>query len=167
MSISDYLKILNEHNLHIHSDGIIYKHGTGNQNRPICNNDVLQDLATKKQSKTISEEENELLGNCILTLIKIVLNNKTFRFQTEDIKEDIISESTFDVLSALDRGLYDPTKGKAYSYIFRLCYVAGIHVLRDRNIAKEITDKLILSFNELYPEDLILETESTTYPVYG
>lgn len=167
MSISDYLKILNEHNLHIHSDGIIYKHGSGNQNRPICNNDILQDLAIKRQNKSITEEENELLGNCILTLIKIVLNNKTFRYQSEDIKEEIISESTLDTLTALERGLFDSSKGKAYSYIFRLCYVAGIHVLRDKNMIKDMTEKLIFSFNELYPEDLILETENHTDPVYG
>ena len=134
MKLSDYFKILEEHNLHIHSDGIIYKHGSGNQNRPICNNDILQDLAIKRQNKSITEEENELLGNCILTLIKIVLNNKTFRYQSEDIKEEIISESTLDTLTALERGLFDSSKGKAYSYIFRLCYVAGIHVLRDKNM---------------------------------
>ena len=78
MTHDDYMKILEKNNLHIHSDNIIYKHGKGNSNRPICNNEIFQDLVLKKMNNNITDKEYELLGIFIHTLVRIVLNNKKY-----------------------------------------------------------------------------------------
>ncbi len=155
MTYEEYMNIMKEHDLHIHSDGIIYKHGKGNRNRPICRNEILEDLVIKRQSGTITTKENDLLGICLLTLTRIVLNNRRFRFQSDDIRADIRSAAYLDTLTAMKHGLYDPSKGRAYSYMFRLCYVAGIHVLQEENKAKDIENSLLDTFNDLYPDDAL------------
>ena len=153
MTYDDYMKILEKNNLHIHSDNIIYKHGKGNSNRPICNNEIFQDLVIKKMNDNITYKEYELLGIFIQTLVRIVLNNKKFRFQTDTIRDDIVGNAYVDILSAIDKRLFNPEKGNAYSYFFRLAYVAGIHVLVAENIQKDITSKLVEAAKETYNID--------------
>jgi hypothetical protein len=153
MTYDEYTQILNDNNLHIHEDNIIYKHGKGNHNRPICRNEILEDLVIKRQNGTITPKEENLLGICLLTLTKIVLNNQKFRYQSEEIRNDIRSEAYLDTLSAMENKLYDPTKGRAYSYMFRLCYVSGIHILQRENLEKDTKARLIETFQELYPEE--------------
>lgn len=154
MKYSDYMKILEDNDLHIHADNIVYKHGQKNHNRPICNNDILQDLVIKYQAGDITDKENELLGIIINTMTRIVLNNKKFRFQKDDIRNDVIGEAYLTVLTALSRKLFDKDKGNAYSYIFRLCYTAGIHVLEAENRQKEIVSSLVDTFNDMYGTDI-------------
>ena len=153
MTYEEYMNIMKENDLHIHDDGIIYKHGKGNRNRPICRNEILEDLVIKRQSGTITTKENDLLGICLLTLTRIVLNNRRFRFQSDDIRADIRSAAYLDTLTAMNHGLYDPSKGRAYSYMFRLCYVAGIHVLQEENKANDITSRLVEVAKETYNFD--------------
>lgn len=153
MTYDDYMIILEKNNLHIHSDNIIYKHGKGNRNRPICNNEIFQDLVVKKMNNVITEKEYDLLGIFIHTLVRIVLNNKKFRFQTDTIRDDIVGSAYLDILSAIDKHLFDPEKGNAYSYFFRLAYVAGIHVLVAENIQKDITSRLMDAAKETYNFD--------------
>ena len=153
MTYADYMKILEKNNLHIHSDNIIYKHGKGNSNRPICNNEIFQDLVLKKMNNNIADKEYELLGIFIHTLVRIVLNNKKFRFQTDTIRDDIVGNAYVDILSAIDKRLFNPEKGNAYSYFFRLAYVAGIHVLVAENIQKDITSKLVEAAKYTYNID--------------
>lgn len=150
MTYNDYMSILEKNNLHIHSDNIIYKHGKGNRNRPICNNEIFQDLVIKTMNNAITNEEYELLGVFIHTLVRIVLNNKRFRFQSDTIRDDIVGSAYVDILSAIDKHLYNPEKGNAYSYFFRLAYVAGIHVLVAENIQKDITSRLMDVAKEEY-----------------
>lgn len=153
MTYNDYMSILEKNNLHIHSDNIIYKHGKGNRNRPICNNEIFQDLVIKTMNNAITDKEYELLGVFIHTLVRIVLNNKRFRFQSDTIRDDIVGSAYVDILSAIDKHLYNPEKGNAYSYFFRLAYVAGIHVLVAENIQKDITSRLMDVAKEEYNYD--------------
>jgi len=154
MKYSDYIKILEENELHIHSDNIVYKHGQKNHNRPICNNDILQDLVIKYQAGDITDKEYELLGIMINTMTRIVLNNKKFRFQKDDTRNDVTGEAYLTVLTALNKKLYDKDKGNAYSYIFRLCYTAGIHILEAENRQKEIVSSLVDTFNDMYDANI-------------
>lgn len=151
MEYKDYIEILDKNDLVISSsDGIIYKTGEKNKNRPICNNTVFQDLVIKKQEENIIGKEYELLGNCIMTLIRIVLNNVKFRYQPDNIREDIVTEAYVDIFTALQKKCFDPTKGNAYSYFFRLAYVSGIHVLEKYNKIRETEEKLVETFMEMY-----------------
>lgn len=156
----DYMSILEKNNLHIHSDNIIYKHGKGNKNRPICNNEIFQDLVIKTMNNVITSKEYELLGVFIQTLVRIVLNNKKFRFQSDTLRDDIVGSAYLDILSAINKHLYNPKKGNAYSYFFRLAYVAGIHVLLDENVQNSIKNTLSETFNELYLDDALPKTSN-------
>jgi len=153
MQYNEYLEILSKNNLHIHKDGVIYKHGKNNKNRPIANNEVFQDLSIKRQQGNITYRENELLGNCVMTIVRICLNNGKFRYQDENIKNEIKTEAYMDIFNAIDSNLYNPSKGKAYSYFFRLAYVAGIHVLERYNKKAEFDLKLIEIYEKYMNSD--------------
>lgn len=159
MDYKDYMKILEDNNLHVHKDNIIYRHGKGNKNRPICNNDIFQDLVVKKMNGDITDAEYELLGIFIHTLIRIVLNNEKFRFQTDTVRDDVTGEAYLDILTAMEKKWYKPAKGTAYAYFFRLAYVAGIHVLEAENRQKKIVSDLMESFKDYYGVDFKENTD--------
>lgn len=151
----NYNEILSNNNLKI-TNNIIYKTGKNNKNRPICNNDILQHLVLKYQDNDgiLSTEDDYMFGCCLQTLIKIVLNNAKFRYQDEIIRSDIRTEAYCDILTALKNKLFDQNKGKAYSYCFRLAYVAGIHILQQYNIIREHETELDDNMANEIDEDL-------------
>lgn len=123
-------------------DNIIRKK-VGKKWNPSCPNELFQPLVVKKtKNVTLNEKEDTLYGQCILSLIEIVLNNCKFRYQKEEIKDECRGEMLHDVLVAVPK-YFDETKGStAYSYAFRVCYVAGIHVLEKMNKMNELFEKL-------------------------
>lgn len=150
MTYEEYLEIMKKNNLEIGKDGIIYKVGKGNKNRPICNNLIFQDLVVKKQeTNNLSGKEDNLLGSCVMTLVKIVLNNVKFRFQKEELREEVVTEAYCDIFSAINKGNFNPAKGNAYSFFFRIAYTAGIHVLEKWNGIKKLEE----TFEEMYLMD--------------
>lgn len=126
----------------IGADNII-RRKVGCKWNPACPNDWFQPLVEKLQDNgSLSPKEDLLYGQCILSLIEIVLNNVKFRFQTDEIKEDCKGEMLKDVLFGLPKS-FDRTKGStSYSYAFRICYTSGIHILEKWNKYNELFESL-------------------------
>jgi hypothetical protein len=97
-----------------------------------CCNEVLEDLLIRQQSGPISYREQELYGALLMTLVKIILKNHVFRNQKPDVKAECYTDGLTNIIEKAKRG-YDPNKGRAYSYCYRLAYTAMIHVLEAKN----------------------------------
>ena len=119
----------------------IIRRRVGSKWNPACPNHLLQPLLEKLQDNgSLSYADDLLYGQCILSLIEIVLNNKHFKLQTDEIKDECRGEMLKDVLVNCPK-TFDRTKGStAYSYCFRTCYTAGIHVLERFNIMRELLE---------------------------
>ena len=124
-------------------DGSVFRDAKG---RPKCYNPVFQDIVCriKRQGMIgISPQEYDLYGKLVFTLTQIVLNNQKFKYQDPDIREECRTEALCDLLPALPVN-FDPSRGStAYSYAFRICYTAGIHVLERKNRRNELVSNLI------------------------
>lgn len=119
---------------------------------PKCCNEVFQDLVVRQQRGVIMPREYELYGRLVMTLVNIVLNNRKFKFQDPDIREECRTEAYCDILSGLPR-YFDATKGStAYAYAFRIAYTAGIHVLERLNMRRELNSNLIENAEDLIPD---------------
>ena len=121
----------------------IIRRKVGKKWNPSCPNEWFQPLVIKKvNNENLTPKEDTLYGQCILSLIEIVLNNCKFRYQKEEVRDECRGEMLHDVLTALPKN-FDATKGStAYSYAFRVCYVAGIHILEKMNKMNELFEKL-------------------------
>lgn len=120
------------------------------KHKPKCFNPVFQDLVERQQDgDKLSYREEQLYGQMILTLVQIVSNNHHFIAQDPDIKDECRTEAYCDILSWLVK-YFDRKRGStAYSYAFRLAYVAGIHVLERMNKRNETIEKLHEEYNKL------------------
>ena len=115
----------------------IIRRRVGTKWNPACPNDWFQPLVEKIQNNNkLTPKEDQLYGQCILSLVEIILNNKKFKYQDWDIKSECQSEMLHDILVNMPTN-FDKTKGKAYSYAFRIGYVAGIHILEKYNDIRE------------------------------
>ena len=121
----------------IGSDNIISKH-VGKKWNPSAPNFILQPLVEKLQDEgKLDPKEEKLYGQCIMSLIEIVINNQHFKYQDEDIKDECRGDGLECVLLALPKN-FDRNRGStAYSYAFRCIYTAMIHVLERWNDKKE------------------------------
>ena len=125
------------------------------KNMPKCYNNVLQKLLERQQDNDpLTEREYNLYGYLIMTLVQIVLNNRKFKFQEPDIREECRTEMYCGLIEAGPK-YFDRTKGStAYSYLFRIAYTQGIHVLEAKNKRKELDDILIETYNDYLNTEL-------------
>lgn len=143
-------------NTYIISEDNIIRRKVGNKWNPACPNNWFQSLVEKLQdNKKLDYKDDLLYGQCIMSLIEIVLNNVKFRFQKEEVKDEMRGEMLEDMLTGVPK-LFDRTRGStAYSYAFRIAYVAGIHVLERKNIENDLFESL----EESYLSNLVIEEE--------
>jgi hypothetical protein len=80
----------------------------------------------------LSYQDEQLYGQLLMTLCKIVMKHHVFRNQRPEVKEECLMEGLANILEKGVRG-FNPEKGRAYSYLYRLCYTAGIHTLEAKN----------------------------------
>lgn len=90
-------------------DDNIIRRKVGSKWNPACPNIWLQPLLEKLQDKGVLDYKDDLLyGQCILSLVEIVINNKKFKHQDEIIKEECRGEMLQDILcnapKTFDRG---------------------------------------------------------------
>ena len=122
--------------------------------RPWCPNELFQPLFQKYQeNEPMTCKEQYLFGLLINALANIVLNNKHFRYQEQHIKDECLSEFSLAILEGKKH--FNPTKGSAYAYCFRLAYVAGIHVLEKYN---EMREKMVLE-SQLEDTNFVIDKE--------
>lgn len=137
-------------------DNIIRKR-VGKKWNPAAPNSVLQPLVEKLQDEgKLTPQEETLYGQCILSLVEIVTNNRHIKYQTDIIKDECRGEALECVLTALPKN-FDRNRGStAYSYAFRCIYTAMIHVLdrwNEKNEHEIRLDESILS-------NLVIEDEN-------
>lgn len=147
MKYETYMDILDKVGYRLVGD--IYRDKKG---FPKCCNEVFQDLVVRQKNGVLSKREYELYGRLICTLVQIVLNNRKFKFQDPDIREECRTEAYCDILSGLVDH-FDALRGStAYAYAFRIAYTAGIHVLERLNMRRELDSNLIENAEDLIPD---------------
>lgn len=83
-------------------------------------------LVTKIQSGIhLNEVENNRYGDYILTMCNIVQEGPKFKNKPYKDKCDMLELMYFDMLNGMK--YFNPSKGKIYSYSYRIGYIAGIH----------------------------------------
>lgn len=144
MTIEEMKEYLINNGLKVCKDNII----RDSNGKPKCPNPIFQPLLEELQdNEKLDYQKETLYGQCFMSLIEIVLNNKHFKFQTPDIKEDCRLEALL-VLESLPK-YFDRDKGSTvYSYAFRCMYTNMIHVLERHNLEKEMMEKLYAALQE-------------------
>lgn len=150
------LKKLLDDRYTICSDNIIRKM-VGKKWNPAAPNFILQPLVEKLQDEgKLDPKEETLYAQCILSLVEIVLNNKHFKFQNEEIKDECRGAGMECALLALPKN-FDRNRGStAYSYAFRCIYTAMIHVLEIWNNKKEYE----VDLEDLIKTNLVIDEEN-------
>ena len=123
-----YEEILKSYRYSLDKDGLFRDHKGALK----CSNPVLEDLVIRQKTEKLSYQEEQLYGQLLMTLCKIVMKHHVFRNQKPELKEECLMEGLANIIEKGIRG-FNPEKGRAYSYLYRLCYTAGIHVLEAKN----------------------------------
>ena len=149
MFYQHYMDSIKAQGYHLDSKTEIFRDAKG---APKCFNGVFQDLVVRQKNVVLSKREYELYGRLVMTLVQIVLNNRKFKFQDPDIREECRTEAYCDILSGLVDH-FDALRGStAYAYAFRIAYTAGIHVLERLNMRRELDSNLIENAEDLIPD---------------
>lgn len=140
--IVDYLE---EENMVLCKDNIIRRRSDGH---PACPNAIFQPLLEMKQDEVVfTSLQEKIYAACYLSLAEIVLNNRHYKFQTPEIKEECRGEALYAIEGS--EKCFDRNKGKAYSYAFRCMYTNMVHVLERHNTEREMMEKLRESYEEM------------------
>lgn len=150
MTDSEITQLLEENNLILCKDNIIRRK---KDNHPACPNYIIQPLGIMKQdNQQLSPFQEKIYGACILSLVEIVLNNKHYKFQSPEMKDELRGEMMMAFTSA--EKYFDRTKGSTwYSYLFRVMYTNGVHVLQHYNDERDFVEKM----NEYLEDELAIE----------
>lgn len=150
MTDNEIRNLLEENDLILCDDNIIRRN---NDKHPACPNYIVQPLAIMRQNgENLTYFQDKIYSGCILSLREIVMNNKHFRFQTQEIKEECKDEM-LEGLGPAEKN-FDETRGSIfYSYLFRIFYTNAIHILQRNNAEKQMMETLESDYNELLCAD--------------
>lgn len=125
---------------------------------PKCPNKFLEPLVIKlHNNEKLKVDEEYLYGCLIMSLTEIVLNNKKFKYQDLDLKEEIRSRILVRLVANLPK-YFDISRGsKAYSLAFRIGYCEGIQTLLDNNRKVQAERKLMEAYNQLIERGLLVD----------
>ena len=113
------------------------------QHHPRVDNDIYQELLLMKQNgDTLSYEEETLYGQCIMTLVEIILNGPKFKFQDETIKNECRTDAYVAICDCVPHYFKHDMGSKAVSYAYRVGYTSMIHVLEAHNMRADIMCRL-------------------------
>lgn len=88
-------------------------------------------LVLKLQSgKQLTESENDRYGVYILTMSYIVQEGPKFKYKSAIEREEMTDYQTLELLTGLMK--YNPTKGKLYSFAYRIGYTSACHYYTDK-----------------------------------
>lgn len=88
-------------------------------------NDFEQLVLKLKNDEQLTEAENDRYGYYVIAMCIIVLEGPKFRDKPRNEKEEIIEQQYFEMLPGLK--LFNPDKGKLYSYAYRIGYTSACH----------------------------------------
>lgn len=78
-----------------------------------------------KADERLTDAENDRYGMYVLTMCKISQESPKFRDKPRNEKEEILEQQYFEMLPGLK--LFNPNKGKLYSYAYRIGYTSACH----------------------------------------
>ena len=116
--------------------------------KPKVPNTIFEDLGKmRKAGKVLTSYADYVYGCLWNSLLTILMKNKHFIYQTEDIKNECKLRAVC-AIDTIENG-FDPNYGSTfYSYAYRICYTESIHVLEEMN-----------KFNEQFILESDLETQ--------
>lgn len=83
-----------------------------------------------KSGEKLTDTENDRYGMYILTICLIVMESPKFKNKPYQEKEQILEQQYFELLPGVL--MFNPDKGKLYSYAYRIAYTAAIHFYTNR-----------------------------------
>lgn len=90
-----------------------------------------QQLVMKlKSGERLSESENDRYGVYILTVCIICMEGPRFKNKPYQEKEQILEQQYWELLPGVL--MFNPDKGKLYSYAYRIAYTAACHFYTNR-----------------------------------
>ena len=87
--------------------------------------DFTELVQKQQQGERLTEQEGNRYGVYILTICIIVMEGPKFKNKTIQEKEEIIEQQYMELLPGIL--LFNPEKGKIYSYSYRIAYTAACH----------------------------------------
>lgn len=88
--------------------------------------DDFQELTLKRKAgKELTEDENDRFGMYLLAICYIVTEGPKFRNKPFAEKQQILDQQIFEIVQGIT--MFDPSKGKIYSYAYRIAYTAACH----------------------------------------
>ena len=116
-----------------------------------------EQLVIKCKTQQLTEAENDRYGIYILTICIIVMEGPKFRNKPHDEKEEILEQQYYELLPGLR--LFNPNKGKIYSYAYRIGYTAACHYYTNKIEQRKRQDAIDSHCQEEY--DLYLDEYAT------
>lgn len=90
-----------------------------------------EDLVTRiKNGERLGTEDNDRYGVYIITMCIITQESPKFKNKPIWEREEMIEQQYMELLTGITT--YNPTKGKIYSYAYRIAWVAACHYYTDR-----------------------------------
>jgi hypothetical protein len=117
--------------------------------RPACPNALLEAVVSKKLSSGLNAAEDTLYGQLIMTLARIVLNNKAMKHQEESLRMECFS-AMMEVIADVERNFDWNHGSKYYSYLFNAMYHSGVHVLEGSNKRRALAEAMAESMADKY-----------------
>lgn len=109
------------------------------KHHPRVDNDIYQELLMMKQNNVVmTHEEETLYGQCIMTLVEIILNGPKFKFQDENVKNECRTDAYVAICECVPYYFKNDMGSKAVSYAYRVGYTSMIHVLEAHNKRTDI-----------------------------
>lgn len=102
-------------------------------------NDYFENLLKKWQTNTITDVENNELGNIFMKLHQKIANSNCFRRYDYATKQDMISHSLLIIMKSLSNWKY--SKGKAFSYFTASCFYNMFAYLKKEKRMREKFEK--------------------------
>lgn len=78
-----------------------------------------------KDGSILTDPENDRYGQYLTTICIIVLEGPKFRSKPYYEKQQILDQQIFEIVQGIT--MFDPSKGKIYSYAYRIAYTAACH----------------------------------------
>lgn len=102
----------------------------------------------------LTEEENDRYGTYILTICLIVQEHKKFKMKPLFEREEMLDQMYYELLCAITG--FNSSKGKIYSYAYRIGFTAACHYytnkINDKKKCDAIEEHCLAELNEYLDE---------------
>lgn len=109
--------------------------------------DDFEQLVIKlKNGEKLTEVDNDRYGKYVYTIIYIVLGNPKFSKKPHDERAALFEQAVYEMLTGLTT--FNPSKGKIYSYAYRIAYTSFCHYYTNRAEEARRNGEIVKHCNE-------------------